>query len=372
MKLEMVSKFKVYLMLVLLFTALTLQPVHAVKIRSFCRILGADPMHVEGVGIVIGLNGTGDSQDAVKIAQKKYLEANKYNFSLADLSSKNIAFVSIDAEIEPFAKVGEKVTLRVSSIGDASSLKNGVLKLCYLKYHADGEAKVQATGRVLVGDNPTTGMISSGGKLLKGRMLNQKIVDKNGIFKLQMNKYSFKNAAQVENVINGDRRTNPNRTQVVGFEQKEARKVARASDGKEIVVQIPEKFKRNIVRYIAEVRDLDVELEPEAIIRINQQSGTAVVSGDVTVMRGLISYRGRTVTLAEPRENEAPRYNLDADTPRPVADVGGPGESGGEGRVSLQSLIDTLAAMRCDTDDVIQILVKLKETGLIQAELILE
>ena len=347
---------------------------HAVKVRSFCRLLGADALRVEGQGIVTGLNGTGDSVDAAKIMIKKYLEANKYSFSESDLSTKNIAIVKVDAEIKPFSRPGDKVNLRISSLGDAKNLASGVLKSCYLSFGTGEGAIVRALGRVSVGDNPTTGVIAGGGLLLNSKMLNRSVWDKNGMFRLILNKPNFLDAATVAANINGDRKTNPSLTKVYGFgdDSEDIPKVAIASDAKEVIVRIPEIYRNEKVRYIAMVLDIDVELQSVAEIRINKQRGSAIVSGDVEVMPGFISYKGRTVTLAPPAAGQDPRYEVNADTRRSLVDVFGPNESGGTGRRSLQSLVDTLAAMQCDTNDIIVILQEMKAAGLIQAELKVE
>lgn len=348
---------------------------HAAKIGTICRLLGEEALHVEGQGIVTGLNGTGDKSDAARVMIKKYLEANKYNFALSDLSSKNIALVKIDATIKPYARAGDRITLRVSSLNDASSLKNGILSNCVLRFHTGGEAIIRGGGRVTVGDNPTTGIVSEGGQLLSAQLLNRRIVDQNGIFRLILERPNFQDSATIANNINNDPRTNPSKGRVYGFrdDSEPAQVVAHARDAKEIVVRIPEAFKDRIVEYISVVKSLNVPIESVAEVRVNRQTGIAIVTGDVQVQPGYISYRGRTVTLAQPANGGGiPRYDMENETPRSMVDVFGPFESGGGDPRGLQSLVDTLSAMRCTTDDIINILEKLKASGLIQANLVVE
>lgn len=368
-----VYSFKKYLVLLLAMLVFC-SSAQAAKISEFCRILNADPLPVEGIGIVYGLNGTGDSSDAVRIMVKKYLEANKYNFSESDLSSKNIAMVSINAKVMPFARPGDKIDLRVSSINGASSLANGVLKGAVLRFHTSGDAIVRAEGRISVGDNPTTGLISGGGLVMDSKMVNRPVVDKSGVFRLILERPSYTDAAVVANNINTDLRTNPSMGRVVGFGDGSDPKVivARARDPKEVVVKIPAEFMHKQVEYISRVLGLEVRVESVAEIRLNKQAGIAVVTGEVEVQPGFISYKGRTVTLTQPEGEGAPRYTLDNDTPRSLVDVHGPFESGGVGLRSLQSLVDTLSAMRCNTDDIIGILKEMKSAGLIQANLVVQ
>ncbi len=351
-----------------------MQNAHAVKIGSFCRILNADPMPVSGIGVVYGLNGTGDSKDAVMKMKKKYLEANQFSFSEADLASKNIALVTVDAEINPFARPGDKITIRVSSANGASSLNGGVLSSTVLKFHSAGEAIVRAQGRIASGENLTTGQIAEGGIVIDATMANRRVIDSSGIFRLILERASFTDAAGIAKNINTDQRTNPSMGRVVGFSDGAMPKVivARAIDPKEVVIKIPSEFMHRQVEYISRILSLDVRVETVAEIRLNAQKGIAVVTGEVEVQPGFISYKGRTVTLTPATEDGGVRYSIENDTPRSMVDVHGPYESGGVGRRSLQSLVDTLSAMRCNTDDIIKILEQLKSSGLVQARLVVE
>ena len=344
---------------------------HAQKIGTFCRLLNADPLHVEGIGIVTGLNGTGDSTESAKVMMQKFFEANRYNFNVKDLKSKNIAIVRIDAEIQPFARPGDRIPVRISSVGDATDLNNGVLKATTLRFKSDGEAQVRASGRI-ISDTKTTGLVPEGGVVLVADMLNRTVIDKNGMFRLILKHPNYKDAMTVEANINGEPQTNPGRTVQQGFQRDEnaaAPKVAKARDAGMVIVRIPDQFMSRQVEYVSAVLDIDVPLQSVPSIRINRSSGTAVIAGDVRVMPGFISYQGRTVTLTDAGENRPPQYTLDNETPRSLVDVCGHGESGSTGRRSLQSLVDTLSAMRCNTDDIIKILLELRKQNIIQAEI---
>jgi len=222
----------------------------------------------------------------------------------------------------------------------------------------------------------TTGIVTNGGVVLVADMLNRTVIDKNGMFRLILNHPNYKNAIAVESNINGDPRTNPGRTERRGFNTDEeggsAVKVAKARDAGMVIVRIPDQYMNRQVEYVSAVLEIDVPLQSVPSIRINRSAGTAVIAGDVKVMPGFISYQGRTVTLTDRGENRPPEYTLDNDTPRSLVDVFGHGESGATGRRSLQTLVDTLSAMRCNTEDIINILLELKKENLIQAEIKIE
>lgn len=350
----------------------------AAEIGSFCRLSGAETVTVSGVGLVTGLAGTGDKSNAAKVLAQKSLDTQRYSLSADDLSTKNTALVRVTAEIPALSRVGDKIRLRVASMVDASSLKDGVLQECVLSAQINGAPLVRAEGRINTGETPTSGVIIEGGQVLDTTLLNRTIVDKNGIFRLILDRPNYGNAATIAQNINTDQRTNPAQGRVYGFEDNSASAqiVARARDAKEVVVQIPPAFMKKQVEYISIVLSMDVPLTPEAIIHINRQTGIIAISGDVRVSPGLVSYRGKTVTLNQaqtPDGQLAPAtYTLDNQTPRPLVDVFGPGESAGSGQRSLQSLVDTLAAMRCTTDDIINIVSTLKQQGSIQAKITFE
>lgn len=359
-----------------LMAILPAQRAGAAEIGSISRLQGAEGLTVSGIGVVTGLGGTGDKANAAKVLMQKYMEVLRYDLSLDDLSTKNIALVEVSAEIPPLSRIGDRVRLRITSIGDASSLKDGALLACVLSTYTGGPAIVRAEGRISTGDTPTTGIIAQGGQVLDSTLINRSVVDKNGIFRLILDRANYGNAATIAQNINSDQRTNPAQGPVYGFPDGKTpvQIVARARDAKEVIVRIPEAFRKRQVEYISVVLGLDIPLTAEAIIQVNKQSGVVTVSGDVKVMPGFISYRGRNVTLSQPQTTDgqntvATSYNIENTTPRPLVDVFGPYESGGVGRRSLQSLVDTLAAMRCTTDDIIEILKELKESGLVQAKL---
>lgn len=353
-------------------------PAHAARLRTVCRLLNAESMTVTGQGLVTGLAGTGDKSDAAKIMIQKYLDANKYNFALTDLSSKNIALVKVDGVVEPYARPGDRINLRVTSINDATNLKDGVLDICILRFHTGGEAVVRGGGRISTGDSTTSGTIAEGGMILTASMLNRTVVDGNGIFRLILDRANYTDASTIARAINNDQRTNPSKGKVYGFgnEETPTSVVARARDAKEVIVKIPDEFRNRHTDYISEVLNLDVPLESVAEVLINKQSGMVVVTGEVLVQPGFISHRGRTVSLAQEKgpngEVGAATYALDNETPRSLVDVYGPNESGKAGRRSLQSLVDTLSAMRCTPEDIMVILEKMKSAGMIQAKLTVE
>ncbi len=346
----------------------------AEKIQTLCNIQGAEPLSVEGVGVVVGLNGTGDSTDAVRRLILQHLQANNIAIPSESLATKNMALVSVDAEIPPFARPGQRINVRVSSQSGAASIAGGVLKACVLRYRPDGKVVARALGRVIVGgpESTTTGYVQGGGEVIDPALVNRRIWDNNYTFRLVLHQHRFMDASMIANALNNTPRTNPYLNEPT-FEFDEYNRpikkiVARPLDAGLVQVTIPPRFRQEAVRYIANVLNIDVAVQRVASVLLDRQSGTAVISGDVKVLPGFISHRGRTIAI----QNIQGRGEIYQEPPtNAVLDVRGPGRSVGA-KETLQQLVDTLNAMQASTDEIIVILQKLKAAGLLQAELVVE
>ncbi len=367
------KSFRVLLLLVSLLTAAG--PLRAEKVGTLTDVFGAHSYHIEGVGIVTGLKGTGDKGTAAIKLVKEYLEKNNISLDEADLSSKNIAFVKIDAEVPPFMRVGQKIDVRVSLLNDATSLEGGVLQQAALRARPDGEIYAFASGRVLVGSSqlhPTTGIVPAntkgGGQLQK--VIRTRVVEDDYKFRLNLKQQSFADAAAVAQVIN-ESTLNPYRSEGYGFAEPTGRerKIAWALDAGQVIVQIPKSKHNQQVEFIMEVLKLPVPVDRPARVLFNRQSRTVIVTGDVGIGPTAIAQGDRYVTLAEPQPNQlAQGYRHDNADERRLVELEGPQQS----LPNLKNMIDTLNAMGTSAEDMVAILQKMKTSGALRAELIVE
>lgn len=347
-------------------------------IEAMVDIFGAESVHIEGLGLVTGLKGTGDKcAGAVKLL-KQYLEKQEISLDEADLSSQNIALVKIDAEIPPFSRPGRKLDIRVSTVNDASSLEGGVLQQCVLRARPGGPVYAVASGRVLIGNiglHPTTGIIAAntkgGAQLLKP--IPTKVVEEDNKFRLNLKRESHEDAAAIAQAINGSDTLNPYKTTQLGFgRQAETKKIAWALDAGQVIVQIPETKRREKVRFIAEVLKLTVPVARPPRVLFNRQSRTLVMSGNVLVDPVTVSHNNRFVTLMDTDQGAGlgtrKEYTLEDDTERRLIELDGHRRS----MPNLADLIDTLNAMGTTPEDMIAILQKMKSAGALHAELIVE
>ncbi len=355
------------------------QSVRAEKIGALVTILGAEPIHVEGIGVVTGLAGTGDKSAAARKALKIYLDKSQLAVDLKDLESQSVALVRIDAEIPAFKRPGQKIPVRVTAIGDAQSLAGGVLLMSPLSVTPDGEAYVWASGRIIIGGgtanttHPTSGTIPAnkegGGQVVK--VMTADIVEADHTFRLNLNRFSLADTAAIARRINDDDALNPGRGEQIGFtESEKGTKIAWAVPG-QVIVRIPDSKLDQQVEFISRVLELNVAVERPARVLINHQTNTVVITGEVRVDPVAISHNNLTVTLS-PSASALPgspqrKYTLDDKTERKLIELDGYGQA-----PNLRSLINTLNAMRTSTRDIIVIMEKLKNAGALHGELIVE
>ena len=353
----------------------------AQKVKTLVTILGAEPLHIEGTGIVTGLNGTGDKSPAALKLLRAYLGKSGFALEEADLESKNIALVRVDATIPPFIRPGERVSVRVTAINGAASIENGVLQRCLLRLRPDGEPVAWAWGRVIVGSggdglHPTSGQIpagaDSGAQIISTSGLECEYVRPDNTVRLNLNRKSFRDAAAIAEAINSNESTNPHlvRREFGGEAGADnGIRVADAIDAGQVIVRIPDLMLDQKVEYVSQILDLDVAVEQPARVLLNRQTKTVIISGDVRIDPVAISHRNLSVTLTTPPPNsgEPRRYRLDDIDKRTLVELDG------LGRVpNLQNLVNTLNAMGVTTDDILVILEKLKALGALHAELIVE
>ncbi|NQY93740.1 MAG: flagellar basal body P-ring protein FlgI, partial [Campylobacteraceae bacterium] len=126
-------------------------------IKDVTNIVGIRTNQLVGYGLVVGLSGTGDKSQFTMQSLKNLLSNALIKIPTASIKSKNIAAVIVTADLPPFARQGDKITISVSAIGDSKSINHGQLILTQLK-GVDGKIYALAQGTIVATDgNPTTG-----------------------------------------------------------------------------------------------------------------------------------------------------------------------------------------------------------------------
>lgn len=328
----------------------------AERIGDIARVQGMTENLLVGYGLVIGLPGTGDTSRSPFTRQSLVSALSRLGVNARALSSaikgRNVAAVMVTARLSPFQRKGARFSVRVASIGDATSLQGGTLLLASLKAPngqvygtAQGPVNADAPGRI--GENVrnsdppegkrTSGMVSEGGLVVTGVP-----VPFNGRHHLwiSLDKANFTTAARIARAINAAMGGRP----------------AVAQDGRSVQVSIPEESRGEVVGYMARILNLPVTPDRAPLVVINQQTGTIVIGRGVEVSECAVSHRDLSVVVTGKRVvSPAPDRSI------PLTYV--------PRTVTLRSLVTALSTLGTRTGDMIAILEALKASGALEAEI---
>lgn len=266
----------------------------ASRIRDLCEIQGARGNTLKGIGLIVGLAGTGDKTGAAVRAQERALRRMSIDVgSASELKSDNIAVVVVTATIPPFAKEGTRIDVQVSSMYDCESLEGGMLLETQLS-GVDGMVYAMAQGAISVGgfnaaggggtsfrkNHVTAGRVPMGAYV--EAEIPSRITDGERIM-LLLKRPDFGTASNIQSAIN--RSVKPG--------------CASAFGAGTVAVVIPEDDRGQLVAFIARIQRIDVESDMPARIVINERTGTIVVGGMVRIRPCQVAHGGLKISIAK-------------------------------------------------------------------------
>lgn len=338
--------------------ALGIVPVEgATRISNICRVKGQEENTIQGLGLVVGLKGTGDGGQFLPtirpLATALQLMRNPVgNGGPAELKdAKNVALVMVTATIPPTGcRQGDKVDCVVASIGAAKSLAGGRLFLAPMQGPDIESERVFAfsEGAVSIEDAnvPTSGRVYQGCRLEED-FFNAFQKDDKVTLVLDQAHANFELAQDVAEAVNTQLQIANND----GY-------LARAIDSVNIEITIPQDYRSDPVLFVSEVMRLPLlEVQTEARVVVNQRTGAIVVDGDVEIGPVVVTHKNIIVQ---------------------TEDVLPPGDRffglapGNEKNPRLQALLEALNAVKVPNEDIIDILKGLERTGKLHARLIVE
>jgi len=381
-----------YIAIFLIVGLMVISHAHSARIKDVSSIGGVRDNQLGGYGLVVGLAGTGDDIENgfTKETLANMLSRQGIGMKEAarnNLSSDNVASVMISAELPPFAKVGVRIDVAVSSIGDATSLRGGTLLMTPLK-GADGKVYAVAQGAVSIGGFATGGGGANASKNhpTVGRITNGAFVERELKYNfenrtsLAINLYrpDFTTATRVAAAING---------MIAGVE-------AKLVDSSTVDVNIKEPFKGSIVKLVSIVENIIVAVDSPAVVVIDEKTGTIVMGEKVRISTVAVAHGNLFIQIKEEKKVSQPSPFA----PGPSAD-NVPVEAGGntliapggqtvvttetaigveeeENRlvlvpegVTIQDVVKALNAIGVTPGDLITILQTIKSAGALQADL---
>ena len=350
------------------------------RLKDLVSIAGIRTNQLLGYGIVIGLNGTGDSTTNLTLQSIQSL-ISQFDIvvSTSDLTAKNAAAVMVTADLPAFAKPGQTLDITVSAIGKAKSLTGGTLLMTPLK-GADGELYAVAQGNLAVGglgvegadgssvsvNIPTVGRIPKGATVEK--MVESPFIRSNNLV-LNLNQGDFSTANIISEKIN----------EIFGPD------VAVPLDSTSVKVRAPEDPSQK-VSFVSLIENIEVEpARPKAKVVVNARTGTIVIGGDVKVTPTAVTHGKLTVSVQEDTavvsEAQGAMQNANSTVAGTAATTAQESQIAVEEQnaqafvfdtgTSLSEIVDAINEVGASSADLVAILEALREAGSLRAELII-
>jgi flagellar P-ring protein precursor FlgI len=327
----------------------------AVKVVDICTLQGQRENTLMTIGLVVGLNGTGDGGKFLPAIKPLASFLNHFGDPVLDAAElkdvKNVALVSVEAIIgENGAREGQQIDITISAIGSAKSLKGGRLLLTPLlgPNKADQTIYALARGPVVIDPtNPTTGTIKNGATM-ETDVFNRFIQNNAFTLVIRDTHAGWSMASTLAMTIN----------EAVSVQHTQ-QQIARVIDPKNVQVIIPFSEQRDPANFIAWIQSLPLLMpEKPAQVAINARTGTIVADGNVTISPVTISYKGMTIsteTLVKKMKDDAEKKNQPFEMPE---------------YIDLNLLIEAMTYLAMPVEDRIDIIRELARSGNLQGQLV--
>jgi len=362
----------------LLLSALSLAalaPDHAAasRVQELVDIRGVRDNQLVGYGLVVGLNGTGDSGQSRFTVQSTAAMLRRLGATVdpSSIQTKNAAAVMVTATLGHDADAGTRMDVTVSSLGNARSLLGGTLLQTPL-YGADREVYAVAQGAVVIGGFSAGGASGSSvslnhvtaGRVPAGAIVEREIhmpgLDGDHI-ELSLRMPSFVTASRIVAAVNAH------------FEDE----VARALDAGTVRVRVPHRYAGDPVRLLAEVEVLDVEPDAPARVVIDERTGTIVLGRGVTISEVAIAQGGLSIEVTEtPAVSQPGALSNGTTAVVPQTEIQAEVHGGPIAHVpasaSLADVVTALNALGAGPRDLISIFQALRTAGALHAEIQLQ
>jgi flagellar P-ring protein precursor FlgI len=342
---------------------------HAVRIKDIADIKGVRSNQLVGYGLVVGLNGSGDGNNATFTSQSmsSMLEKMGITINSEGIDVDNVAAVMVTAELPPFVKAGSRIDVVVSSIGDASSLYGGTLLLSPLKA-PDGNVYAVAQGPVSIGGFSAGG---SSAKIQKnfptvGRIVGGALIEKEITA-------GFTNRNEISlNLHNPDFTTISRMAEVINKALNND--LARTIDAGTVVVNVPSDFRGSVVGLVSAIEGLDVSTDTVAKVVVNERTGTVVMGQDVRISTIAMAHGNLSIEVKESADVSQPMPFSDGETVAvPSTEINVSEEKAKlflmQSGVTLGEVVRALNALGVSPRDLITIFQAMKASGALKARL---
>lgn len=343
----------------------------ATRIKDIVEFEGVRDNMLVGYGLVVGLNGSGDSLNNSPFTKQSILGMlDRLGVNVRDekMNTKNIAAVMVTATLPPFIKQGSRIDVTISALGDAKSLQGGTLLVTPLlgadsQVYAVSQGPVAVAGFSAEGDaGSVTQNIPTSGRIASGAIIEREIpftIEQMTSTHLSLRNPDFTTARRIAAAINDH----------LGFS------AARAQNPATVEMTLPPGYNAGIVDLITDVEQLRITPDQMARVVIDERSGVIVMGKDVRISTVALAQGNLTIRITEtPQVSQPAPFSEGGETvvvPRTDVQVDTDSDNKiavlQEG-VSLQELVSSLNALGVGPRDIITILQSIKAAGAMQAD----
>ncbi|MDR1580594.1 MAG: flagellar basal body P-ring protein FlgI [Synergistaceae bacterium] len=340
------------------------------RVKDIVTVEGARENQLIGMGLVVGLQGTGDKGNMAMQMMSNMTEQFGVTMDPKQIKSKNAAVVTVTCQLSPFVSPGQNTDVLVSAMGDAKSLEGGVLLQTPLKA-ANGKVYAVAQGPLTIGGWSASGAASSAKKnvVTVGRIPNGAIVEQgvemnyagNGAINLLLRNSDFTTAQRVAGAIN----------QKFGA-------IAHASDPGRVSVKLPPSYANSPAAFVASIENMTVRPDTVAKVVVNERTGTIVMGGNVKIGNVSVAHGNLTVKVSEGAAVSQPAPLSQGRTVvTPQTDIASNSDEGAQlvelpATSTVQDLTTAMNAVGVGPRDLIAVLQALDEAGALHGALVMQ
>ncbi|MCL1940590.1 MAG: flagellar basal body P-ring protein FlgI [Synergistaceae bacterium] len=340
-----------------------------VRIKDLADLEGARSNQLVGVGVVVGLQGTGDKAQMTAQMMGNMMQQFGVTLDPKMLSTKNAAAVTITADLPAYAREGQPIDVIVNAMADAKSLQGGTLLQAPLKA-ADGTVYAVAQGPVLVGGYAVQGAAASLSKNIAtvGRIPGGAIVERGvptdfyvgGQIALNLRNPDFTTAQRIADIVNS------------AFGP-----IAAPTDAGRVIMNIPGEYMSAPAAFLAKMEKLSIKPDSTARVAINERTGTVVMGGEVKISSVAVAHGGLTVSVKEtPSVVQPDAFSQGVTAVESRTDI--QVDENGQNRqfvalpatTTVKDLVNALNSIGASPRDVIAILQAMNQAGALHGELV--
>jgi flagellar P-ring protein precursor FlgI len=340
-----------------------------VRVKDVAQIRNARSNQLTGLGLIVGLTGTGDST-ATLFTNRTFVNMLE-RLGIPNMSGakvKNVAAVMVTANLPPFVKPGQAIDVNVASLGDSKSIENGVLVRTPL-IGPDGRTYAVAQGPISIGgfgvesdgsivkkNVPTVGRVPNGAIVEKE--VSVTMLDENGNLYVDLINPDYTNASELADKINKSLLGN-----------------AKAIDPASVRVFVTNAYRENLVDLVARIENLNLSPRNNAAkVVLDERTGTILIGQNVKISPVAISHGGLTVKIEKQTEVSQPESLSQGQTTTVTNTKIDVKEEKGitqlfEGGTTIGELVKSLNVLGVSTKDLITIIQTIKAAGALNAQL---